>query len=148
MTCVDRYNDEKGKSVLEIEATFRALVVAGSETTATALTGILGSLLRSPKAMRESTCEIRESFSHELELGAEAVAELPYLGAVIEEGLRLCSPVALGMPRAVPEGGSTVSRYTLPASVSHETRLCDAPLTVTLCGHSCQLLDMRQIGML
>ncbi|KAI4281836.1 MAG: hypothetical protein L6R38_003390 [Xanthoria sp. 2 TBL-2021] len=40
MTYVRRYNDEKGMTVLEIEATFRALVVAGSETTATALSGI------------------------------------------------------------------------------------------------------------
>ena len=40
MTYVLRYNDEKGMSVPEIEATFRTLVVAGSETTATALSGI------------------------------------------------------------------------------------------------------------
>ncbi|KAL8774806.1 MAG: hypothetical protein Q9209_000745 [Squamulea sp. 1 TL-2023] len=117
MTYVRRYNDEKGMSVLEIEATFRALVVAGSETTATALTGILGNLLQTPEAMMELQKEIRTCFSHESEISASKVDSLPYLNAVIEEGLRMCPPVALGMPRLVPEGGSTVSGHPLPAGV-------------------------------
>ncbi|KAL8818092.1 MAG: hypothetical protein Q9223_003205 [Gallowayella weberi] len=115
MTYTQRYNDEKGMSVPEIEATFRSLVVAGSETTATALSGILGNLLQSPEALQSLTREIRQSFSHESETCAAKVDGLPYLNAVIEEGLRVCPPVALGMPRLVPEGGSTVSGYTLPA---------------------------------
>ncbi|KAL8777657.1 MAG: hypothetical protein Q9213_007769, partial [Squamulea squamosa] len=115
MTYVRRYNDEKGMSVLEIEATFRALVVAGSETTATALTGILGNLLQTPEAMMELQKEIRTCFSHESEISASKVDSLPYLNAVIEEGLRMCPPVALGMPRLVPEGRSTVSGHPLPA---------------------------------
>ncbi|KAL9581562.1 MAG: hypothetical protein Q9203_005838 [Teloschistes exilis] len=118
MTYVRRYNDEKGMSVLEIEATFRALVVAGSETTATALSGILGNLLHTPEAMQELIKEIRGAFSHGSEIVAAKVDGLAYLNAVIEEGLRMCPPVALGMPRLVPEGGSTVSGYPLPAGVS------------------------------
>ena len=118
MTYVRRYNDEKGMSVLEIEATFRALVVAGSETTATALSGILGNLLQRPTAMDELVKEVRSAFSHESEIVAAKVEGLVYLNAVIEEGLRMCPPVALGMPRLVPEGGSTVSGYPLPAGVS------------------------------
>ncbi|KAL8806673.1 MAG: hypothetical protein Q9182_001201 [Xanthomendoza sp. 2 TL-2023] len=115
MTYTQRYNDEKGMSVPEIEATFRSLVVAGSETTATALSGILGNLLQNPEALQNLTREIRESFSHESEICAAKVDGLAYLNAVIEEGLRMCPPVALGMPRLVPEGGSTVSGYNLPA---------------------------------
>ncbi|KAL8983732.1 MAG: hypothetical protein Q9205_002101 [Flavoplaca limonia] len=115
MTYVRRYNDEKGMSVLEIEATFRALVVAGSETTATALSGILGNLLQAPEAMGELVKEVRSAFTHESEILASNVDNLAYLNAVIEEGLRLCPPVALGMPRLVPEGGSTVSGNPLPA---------------------------------
>ncbi|KAL8704284.1 MAG: hypothetical protein Q9201_002538 [Fulgogasparrea decipioides] len=116
MTYVRRHNDEKGMSVLEIEATFRALVVAGSETTATALSGILGNLLQTLGAMQELVKEIRDAFSHGSEIVAAKVDGLAYLNAVIEEGLRMCPPVALGMPRLVPEGGSTVSGFPLPAS--------------------------------
>lgn len=117
MTYVLRYNDEKGMSVLEIEATFRALVVAGSETTATALTGILGKLLQNPETFQTLATEIRQSFSDESEIRAEKVDKIKYLDAVIEEGLRLCPPVALGMPRLVPEGITTVSSYPLPGGV-------------------------------
>ncbi|KAL8950541.1 MAG: hypothetical protein Q9222_003430 [Ikaeria aurantiellina] len=114
MTYVSRYNDEKGMSVLEIEATFRALVVAGSETTATALSGILGNLLQNPVTLQTLVKGIRQSFLHESDICAEKVDKLPYLNAVIEEGLRMCPPVAFGMPRVVPEGGSTVSSFSLP----------------------------------
>lgn len=114
MTYILRYNDEKGMSVLEIEETVRILVVAGSETTATALSGIMGNLLRHPESMRQLTEEIRHSFRHASEICAERVTNLTHLGAVIEEGIRLCTPVALGMPRIVPAGGAEVSGHWLP----------------------------------
>jgi len=37
------------------------------------------------------------------------VKRLPYLDAVINEGLRLHSTSAMGLPRVVPEGGFTIS---------------------------------------
>lgn len=114
MTYVLRYNDEKGMSVPEIEATFRILVVAGSETTATALAGITNCLLQNRDILNRLVEEIRGGFSHETEITAESVSKLPYLNAVIEEGLRLCPPVALGMPRVVPPGGSEVCGHWLP----------------------------------
>ena len=118
MTYVLRYNDEKGMSVPEIEATFRTLVGVGSETTATALSGIMIHLLRNPSAYNTLAHEVRKSFAHESEICAEHVSNLDYLNAVIEEGLRLCPPVALGMPRVVPSGGAEVSGQFLPAGVS------------------------------
>ncbi|CAL5869093.1 uncharacterized protein PFLUO_LOCUS3321 [Penicillium psychrofluorescens] len=41
--------------------------------------------------------------------------ELPYLDAVIKEGLRLFPPIPMSLPRYVPENGRTVCGYTLPA---------------------------------
>lgn len=52
MTFILRHNDEKGMSDPEIEATLRILVLAGSETTATALSGIIGNLLGNHKALK------------------------------------------------------------------------------------------------
>jgi len=114
MTYVLRYNDDKGMSVPEIEATMRMLVVVGSETTATALSGIIGNLLRNPDTMIGLKEEIRTSFRHPSEICSERVINLPHLSAVIEEGLRLCPPVALGMPRVVPPHGAQVSGQWLP----------------------------------
>ena len=118
MTFILRHNDEKGMSDPEIEATLRILVLAGSETTGTTLSGIIGNLLANPKAMKELASEIRSSFRHPSEICGERVSELSYLGAVIEEGLRLCTPVPLGMPRVVPAGGAEVSGHRLPEGVS------------------------------
>lgn len=117
MTYVLRHNDEKGMSIPEIVQTMRVLVVAGSETTATALSGIARNLLQNPETLSKITAEIRQSFRHPSEICAQQVTTMPYLGAVIEEGLRLCPPVALGMPRVVPEGGAMVSGHWLPGGV-------------------------------
>ena len=114
MTYVLRHNDERGMSGLEIETTMRILVLAGSETTATALSGIMTNLLRNPDTMSKLVDEIRNSVTYVSEISAERVSTLPFLGAVIEEGLRLCPPVALGMPRLVPAGGTTISGHWIP----------------------------------
>jgi cytochrome P450 len=122
MTYVLRHNDEKGMSIPEIEATFKVLVVAGSETTGTALSGIMGYLLQSPDILGNLTKEICQSFHDASAICADRASNLPYLGAVIEEGLRLCPPVALGMPRVVPSSGAEVSGHWLPGGVSPSSR--------------------------
>lgn len=119
MTYVRRYNDEKGMSVPEIKTTFRTLVVAGSETTATALSGIMNYLLKAPDIHQHLIHTVRTAFNHESEIVAGSVDKLPFLNAVIEEGLRLCPPVALGMPRVVPRDGAEVSGYWLPEGVGN-----------------------------
>ena len=121
MAYVLRYNDEKGMTIPEIEQTFRVLVVAGSETTGTALSGILGNLLKYPDTMEKVVKEIRQSFQDVSEICADRVSNLPYLNAVIEEGLRLCPPVALGLPRVVPASGAEVCGQWLPGGVSQCT---------------------------
>jgi Cytochrome P450 len=122
MTYVLRHNDEKGMSIPEIEATFKVLVVAGIETTGTALSGIMGYLLQSPDILGNLTKEIRRSFQDASAICADRASNLPYLGAVIEEGLRLCPAVALGMPRVVPTSGAKVSGHWLPGGVSPSSR--------------------------
>lgn len=44
----------------------------------------------------------------------EQVKRLTYLTAVINEGLRLHSTSAMGLPRVVPEGGVTVAGRFFP----------------------------------
>ena len=118
MTYILRYNNEKGMSVTEIECTFRFLVVAGSETIGTALTGMMGCLLKNPEMLDRVTQEVRQSFSNASQMSSDAVSRLPYLAAVIEEGLRVCPPVSFGTPRVVPPGGAKVSGHDLQAGVS------------------------------
>jgi cytochrome P450 len=93
---------------------------AGSETTATALSGIMNYLTTSGNEATVSSLvrEVRESFKSEDEITFEKLASLQYLNATINEGMRLCPPVPTMLPRLVPEGGDTVCGMWMPAGVS------------------------------
>ena len=118
MTEVIAHNDDKGMSLSEIEATFNILIIAGSETTATVLTGTTNYLLQNPDILAILVAEVRGAFKDEKKITFAALKQLPYLNAVIEEGLRLCPPIPAGLPRMVPKGGDTVCGYFLPEDVN------------------------------
>lgn len=88
------------------------LVVAGSETTATFLSGVSYYLCREKDAYRKLAEEVRGTFSSYDEITGHATDRLPYLKAVIDEGLRIYPPVPVGMPRVSP--GETVDGEYLP----------------------------------
>ena len=87
--------------------------MAGSETTATALCGITYFLCRNPLAYEKLTNEIRGEFAQFDQICGRLTENLPYLKAVIDEGLRLYPPIAVGLPRVSP-GGETVDDYSVP----------------------------------
>lgn len=79
------------------------IMVAGSETTATLLSGATYWLLKTPHALKRATEEVRKAFGSEEEITFSRVrSELPYLMACLEEGLRLFPPVPLALSRTVP----------------------------------------------
>lgn len=92
-------------------------VNAGSDTTATSLSGMLYHLLRNPQVLNRLKQEIRE-FGSRGQLSKQPTfretQQMPYLDAVIKESLRLHSAVGLPLWREVPEGGVTVSGQYLP----------------------------------
>ncbi|KZL86076.1 cytochrome p40 monooxygenase [Colletotrichum incanum] len=94
----------------ELMATAWTLIMAGSETTATALTAIIFYLLRNPDPMEKLVQEVRTSFKSPAEITGDSVTGLTYLNSVIEEGLRLFPPLAIGLPRESP-GAVVDSRY-------------------------------------
>ena len=118
----------KNMSLGEIESTFAVIIVAGSETTATSLCGILNRLTQNPDAMRKLVSEIRSTFTTEKEITVASTKSLVYLEAVINEGLRLCNPVPGGLPRIVPTGGDTYCGHWLPGNVS--SLICDSGQTL------------------
>lgn len=90
----------------------------GSETTATTLCGIGNSLVQCPVELRKLEVEIRQTFDDEAEITLRSIQGLPFLNAVIAEGLRMCHPVAGGILRSVTDGGSVVCGHCLPKDVS------------------------------
>lgn len=101
----------------EILSTFNFIIVGGSETTATTLTGIFNHLSRNERILKRLSTEIRSKFEKEKDITITAIQGLPYLEAVINEGLRMCNPIPGGLPRVVPEGGDTYVGVYLPGGV-------------------------------
>jgi cytochrome P450 len=89
-------------------------MLAGTETTATLLSGLTFMLLKHPDRLRRLTDEVRSSFASDGNMSMSSLSRLEYLGACIEEGLRLYPPVAVGTPRTVPQGGATVCGRWVP----------------------------------
>lgn len=106
-------------SEIEIERTAATMIVAGSETTGTCLAGILNHLLKHRDVLEELVHEIRTRYFSEEEIDQDSLVRLPYLRAVMQEGLRIAPPVPTGMPRIVPPGGANVCGHWLSENVSH-----------------------------
>ena len=102
----------------EIESTAGIIIIAGSNSLTTTLAGTTNYLLRFPETLEKLSREVRGTFKTEAEINLTSLGQLPYLSAVIEEGLRIISPVPLGMPRVVPKGGDSVCGEWLPENVS------------------------------
>ncbi|RSL96790.1 hypothetical protein CEP52_011285 [Fusarium oligoseptatum] len=91
-----------------------ALIVGGSETTATLLSGVTYLLLKTPEALRKLTAEVRSSFKTEEDINFTSVNKLSYMLACLEEAFRMYPPIAGGLPRQIPKGGSEVSGRFIP----------------------------------
>ncbi|KAK7749132.1 hypothetical protein SLS62_008419 [Diatrype stigma] len=115
----------RGLSHNEMHSNAELLMVAGSETTATLMSGLTYFLALNPAKMQELTREIRSSFTTEDEITMESVASLRYLNACIQEALRIYPPAPIGTPRAVPAGGRIIAgQWVAPGtrvSVHHYT---------------------------
>jgi cytochrome P450 len=81
-----------GLELGELQATASLIIVAGSETTVTTVSGITNQLTRNPDILAKLAREVRERFPTEDSITLTALKSLPYLQAVINEGLRLCNP--------------------------------------------------------
>ncbi|KAI4945617.1 hypothetical protein J4E91_007960 [Alternaria rosae] len=102
----------------EMDANSALFMIAGTETTATLVSGMTYLLLRNPDCMEKLNSEIRSAFDSDADMTMERLAALPYLAACIKEAFRLYPPVPLGLPRLTPQDGSTVvGQYVPPGTI-------------------------------
>jgi len=106
--------EKLGLSFEELSANAWVLVIAGSETTATSLTGATFLLTQSPEVLKRVTQEVRTAFKSVDEIDINSVNKLPYMLAVLNETLRLYPPVTSNLPRVVPRGGAKVVGEYIP----------------------------------
>lgn len=75
-------------------------------------------LTRTPHAYRQLTEEIRSAFPSAADMHFNALQDLPYMNACIDEALRIFPPVPTGLTRTVPASGDTVAGEFLPGGVT------------------------------
>lgn len=102
----------------DLYATGGALILAGSETTATALSGTTWFLWKNPEVRAKLQAELDEAFSSPEDITLVGVGQCRYLCACIDESLRLYPPQGLSNGRIVPDGGSLIDGKFVPGGVS------------------------------
>ncbi|KAJ5564005.1 hypothetical protein N7513_000247 [Penicillium frequentans] len=101
----------------EMEVNSMMIVAAGSESITTVLTGVISHLLRTPDKLNTLVQILRTTFLSEQEITGSALKSLPYLDAVLNEGMRLCPTIPDGMRRNVPVGGATIAGQVVPGGM-------------------------------
>jgi hypothetical protein len=104
-------------STKEMIANAGLFIVAGSETSATLLSGLFFHLLKNPEYFSKLKDEVRSSFNTADDMTFQKEAKLPYLQACIEEALRIYPPVPVDLPRRTPPEGSIINGELVPGGV-------------------------------
>ena len=104
--------------IQELYANSTLIVLAGSESTASGLAGITFHLLKHPESLKKAIAEIRSAFTTEDEIEPDTVKRLPYLAAMVSEGLRMYPPFPEGLPRLTPRQGAVICGQWVPGGVS------------------------------
>ena len=78
-----KHNDEKGMTEGEVYANSTLLVLGGSESTASVISGMTYFLLKTPTVMKKAVAEVRRVFKTEEEINFDSVRQQPYLAAVV-----------------------------------------------------------------
>ncbi|RAR12621.1 cytochrome P450 [Stemphylium lycopersici] len=108
----------KGFNMDELWGESNLLIIAGSDTTSTAMAGTLFYLANNPAAMQKVCKEIRESFTdvEEIVTGPK-LSGCSFLRACVDETMRMTPPVAGALPRQILTGGLDIDGRHIPAGV-------------------------------
>ncbi|KAF8848799.1 pisatin demethylase [Acephala macrosclerotiorum] len=103
----------RGLTQREAESETLMQILAGSDTTASAIRATILHIITSPHVLNTLLAEISSAKISNPITDAEA-RKLPYLQAVTKEGLRIFPPVTGLMFKYVPSGGDTIAGYFVP----------------------------------
>lgn len=108
----------KGFTGPELWGESNLLIIAGSDTTSTALASAFFYLVHNPAALEKLSEEVRSVFDNVEDIHAgPQLNSCVYLRAVIDEAMRLSPPVGGALPREVLPGGIDIDGHHIPAGV-------------------------------
>ncbi|MCJ1266174.1 hypothetical protein MMC22_006056 [Lobaria immixta] len=108
----------KGFTTSELRGESNLLIIAGSDTTSTALASTFFYLTHNPHAYEKVVQEVRRNFTELKQIHSGSVLNsCVYLHACIDEALRLSPPVGNILPRQVLHGGTTLDGDHIPEGI-------------------------------
>ncbi|KAG9239855.1 cytochrome P450 [Calycina marina] len=108
----------KGFSTPELWGEANLLIIAGSDTTSTALAAAFFYLVRNLTQLKKLSNEIRATFSDVEEIQQSSTLNgCTYLRAVVDEAMRMSPPVGGILPREVLAGGIDIDGMHMPEGI-------------------------------
>jgi cytochrome P450 len=126
---------KNGISEREFIASADTVILGGTETTATLLSGMTYYLLKNPKTLEKLTKEIRDKYDSEDQIDGTNVNSLEYMLACSQEAFRLYPPVPGALPRRTIVPDTLAGKY-VPPEVSTRTRFPPKRYNYTIRPHT------------
>ena len=101
----------------ELRSNAHLIVLATSDTSASTATQIFRMLAKHSTIQEKLQVEINEACARGVTLSSETTKDLPYLNAVLKEGLRLMNPLPSGAPAVTKSEGVTINNTFVPGHV-------------------------------
>lgn len=114
---------DSGLTPEQFIASADTVLLGGSETTSTLMSGCTYLLLKNPAKLKKLTDEIRGKFKTEDDITLVSVNSLTYMLACLDEAFRLYPPVAGQLPRRTAQS-EVVMGKVLPPGVSPDPQPC------------------------
>ena len=128
-------------------------ILAGSDTTATALRSTMPYLITHPHIF----CKLRAEIDAVVSSGSvpsppgiasdECLKSMPYLQAIVREGLRIHPPLSNVVPKKVPKGGDSIvldgKTYILPEGTNIGYNVWGVHREKTMFGEDAEIFDLN-----
>jgi cytochrome P450 len=127
-------NSVQGLTDYQLSCEIANLTFAATDTTSLVLSFVFWELALNQEIQEQLRTELKNAeIDPETNVPTyQSLVKLPYLNAVINETMRLHSPIPMGLLRQAPPGGCNIEGYFIPGEVSNPTLL---PSSVSLLIH-------------
>jgi cytochrome P450 len=107
----------------ELNSNANLIIIAGTDTTTSVTGQLFRFLAKNPRVVKKLQNEVDEVLAAGKELKVETTRNIPYVSAVINEALRIASPLPSGVQACTPAAGLEIAGIHLPGNIQVQVPL-------------------------